>query len=157
MSKADETDRPMRLLSTSTTSTSVRQHAAGMISVRLVTMDHYMAPPINADLDPVYSNFRSSVVTRVPVLRVFGPTLAGQKTCLHLHGIFPYMYVPKPAGVSNSYMYQLAASIDKAINISTFSAATGPDAGHAAQNRRLSVQQHVYKASRSRSSSSFSS
>jgi len=119
------------------------------ISVRLVTMDHYMAPPIHADLDPVYSSFRSSVVERVPVLRVFGPTVAGQKTCLHIHGILPYMYVPKPADAANdSFIYQLAASIDKALNISTFSAAaaaaTTNDEGGG--NRKThSGQQHVFK------------
>ena len=49
------------------------------MSVRLVTLDNYMAPPVNADLDPVYSNFRSSVIYKVPVLRVFGPNSHGQK------------------------------------------------------------------------------
>ena len=57
------------------------------ISIRLVTMDHYMSDPITSDLDPVYSSFRSSPVKKVPVLRIFGPTPNGQKTCLHLHGI----------------------------------------------------------------------
>ena len=110
------------------------------ISVRLVTMDHYMTAPINADLDPVYSSFRSAVIQRVPVLRVFGPTVAGQKTCLHIHGIFPYMYVPKPIDANDSFVFQLAASIDKALNISTFSSVANDDT-----NNSTGEQHHVYK------------
>ena len=63
------------------------------------------------------------------------------QTCLHIHGIFPYMYVPKPKGeVGDGYIYQLAASIDKALNISFMSA---DSAGKSNSNL-----QHVYKASR---------
>ena len=42
-------------------------------------MDHYTAPPVNPELDAVYSNFRSAVTYKVPVLRVFGPNAQGQK------------------------------------------------------------------------------
>ena len=70
------------------------------------------------------------------------PELFGSaQTCLHIHGIFPYMYVPKPKGeVGDGYIYQLAASIDKALNISFMSA---DSAGKSNSNL-----QHVYKASR---------
>ena len=37
-------------------------------------------------------------ILKVPVLRLFGATPAGQVACLHLHGIFPYLYVPLPEG-----------------------------------------------------------
>ena len=90
------------------------------ISVRLVTMDHYMAEPLTSDLDPVYSSFRSSPVKKVPILRVFGPTGNGQKTCLHIHGILPYMFVPKPEEADASFPFRLAVSLDKALNISLF-------------------------------------
>ena len=52
------------------------------ISVRIITMDYYMASPsieINNHFDPVYSRFRSAPIKKVPVLRVFGTTPAGQK------------------------------------------------------------------------------
>lgn len=88
-----------------------------LISVRIVTIDHYMSTPIE-ELDVTYSTFRSSVIKKVPILRVFGSTPAGQKTCLHLHGIFPYIYVPVPESAQDGFVYRLAASIDKALNIS---------------------------------------
>ena len=78
--------------------------------------------------------------------------IPGQKTCLHLHGIFPYLYVvydgpgvePStmnteagtaahgPVGVlGDRYLRQFAASIDKALNV--------------ALGRSTSNAQHVYK------------
>ncbi|KAJ0061296.1 hypothetical protein NL108_014829, partial [Boleophthalmus pectinirostris] len=42
-----------------------------------------------------------------------------QKTCLHLHGIFPYIYVPYDGleQQSERYLRQLAFSIDRALNV----------------------------------------
>lgn len=59
---------------------------------------------------------------KVPVIRIFGTDAVGVKTCAHVHGVFPYLYVPY-AGAENQsdadrLAYQLAASLDKAINIS---------------------------------------
>ena len=99
-------------------SQSVKDSA--MISVRLITMDHYMSSPssdTSNDFDPVYSMFRSATIQRVPVLRVFGTTAAGQKACLHIHGIFPYLYAPMPPGNNPGFLYRLAASLDKALNM----------------------------------------
>ncbi|TRY87734.1 hypothetical protein DNTS_031801 [Danionella cerebrum] len=90
-----------------------------MLSVRIVTADYYMSSPL-LELDPCYSEFRESEVRRVPVVRIFGATPAGQKTCLHLHGIFPYLYVPFDGSGQevNNYLRQLAFSMDRALNIS---------------------------------------
>lgn len=55
------------------------------------------------------------------MIRIFGTDLNGTKTCAHIHGIFPYVYVPcasDSATDSNRLAYQLASSLDKAINIS---------------------------------------
>nr|XP_022909992.1 DNA polymerase zeta catalytic subunit [Onthophagus taurus] len=86
--------------------------------VRVVNVDFYMHPPIS-NLDPLYSEFRGSAIHQVPILRIFGSTDAGVKTCLHIHGVFPYIYIPYDGqeGV-DSFIYQLAASLDKAINVS---------------------------------------
>ncbi|KAM9316643.1 DNA polymerase zeta catalytic subunit [Gastrophryne carolinensis] len=90
-----------------------------MFSLRLLTADYYLAAPLPG-LDVTKSSFRDSDVRRVPVVRVFGATPAGQKTCLHLHGIFPYLYVPFDGyGQQNPerYLRQVAFSIDRALNV----------------------------------------
>lgn len=48
-----------------------------MFSLRIVTVDHYQGTPVNG-LDPQYSTFRGAPVKRVPVLRIFGATPAGE-------------------------------------------------------------------------------
>ena len=49
-----------------------------MLSVRVVTTDHYMAPPVRG-VDVCYSEFRGTEVKRVPVLRIYGATEAGNR------------------------------------------------------------------------------
>uniref|UniRef100_H2S107 DNA polymerase zeta catalytic subunit n=1 Tax=Takifugu rubripes TaxID=31033 RepID=H2S107_TAKRU len=89
-----------------------------MFAVRVVTADYYLASPVK-DLDVCYSEFRESNVKKVPVVRIFGATPAGQKTCLHLHGIFPYIYVPYDGynQQPERYMRLVAFSIDRALNV----------------------------------------
>lgn len=48
-----------------------------MFAVRIVTADYYLANPIK-NLDVCYSEFRESNVKKVPVVRIFGATPAGQ-------------------------------------------------------------------------------
>jgi len=109
---------------------SQSQANESFISVRIVTMDSYQGEPMEC-LDPFTSD-RGFETRRVPVMRVFGPTPAGQNVCLHIHGIFPYLYIPMPEKEDDGFPYRLASSIDKAIN-------TG-------FNQSKSSVQHVYKA-----------
>ncbi|KAM6180626.1 DNA polymerase zeta catalytic subunit [Erethizon dorsatum] len=105
-----------------------------MFSVRIVTVDYYMASPLQG-LDICQSPLTQVPVKKVPVVRVFGATPAGQKTCLHLHGIFPYLYVPYDGyGLQpESYLSQMAFSIDRALNV--------------ALGNPSSTAQHVFKVS----------
>nr|XP_039265405.1 LOW QUALITY PROTEIN: uncharacterized protein LOC120341041 [Styela clava] len=94
-----------------------------MFSMRIVSVDSYMADPIPG-LDLERSDFRKSQIKSVPVVRVFGSTPSGQTTCLHLHGVFPYLMIPYCGpDVMDShwteierYMQQLAISLDSALN-----------------------------------------
>uniref|UniRef100_A0A669Q9I9 DNA polymerase zeta catalytic subunit n=1 Tax=Phasianus colchicus TaxID=9054 RepID=A0A669Q9I9_PHACC len=105
-----------------------------MFSVRIVTADYYMGSPLPG-LDPCQSHFREAPTRRVPVVRVFGATPAGQKTCLHLHGVFPYLYVPYDGFGQHPehYLRQVAFSIDRALNV--------------ALGNPSSTIQHVFKVS----------
>ncbi|KAK7493090.1 hypothetical protein BaRGS_00015611 [Batillaria attramentaria] len=103
-----------------------------MFSLRIVSTSHYQAEPV-PDLDVTYSSFRSADVKRVPILRIFGATPAGQKTCMHVHGVFPYLYVPYDGTQPvDSYMRRFAASLDKAISVA---------------NNSNANNQHVFKIS----------
>ncbi|KAM7367565.1 hypothetical protein PAMP_013853 [Pampus punctatissimus] len=103
-----------------------------MFAVRIVTADYYLTSPVK-DLDVCFSEFRESDVKKVPVVRIFGATPAGQKTCLHLHGVFPYIYVPYDGYEQQPerYMRQVAFSIDRALNV--------------AMGNPASSVQHVFK------------
>ncbi|KAE8602678.1 hypothetical protein XENTR_v10014081 [Xenopus tropicalis] len=90
-----------------------------MFFLRLVTADYYLAAPLPG-LDVTRSHFRDGPVRRVPVVRVFGATPAGQRACLHLHGIFPYLYTPYDGYGQQDperYLRQIAFSIDRALNV----------------------------------------
>eukprot|EP00644_Phytophthora_capsici_P011067 jgi/Phyca11/533853/estExt2_fgenesh1_pg.C_PHYCAscaffold_180011 len=63
------------------------------LQVEAVVVDYYMSRPLPANAieklpeAPCYARARE-----VPVVRIFGATPAGQKTLVHVHGIFPYFY-----------------------------------------------------------------
>ncbi|XP_073113931.1 DNA polymerase zeta catalytic subunit isoform X4 [Elaeis guineensis] len=91
-----------------------------VFSVRIVSLDYYMAPPI-PDLDFCYSSFHGRNVEEVPVIRIYGSTPAGQKTCLHIHRALPYLYIPFPVEQlqnpeeGNAYLHDLVKAIEKAL------------------------------------------
>lgn len=89
-----------------------------MFSVRIVNSDFYLADPI-ANLDAGNSKFREdATVSKVPVIRIYGATPSGQKTCLHVHGIFPYIYVPYDGTQpTDKYLKQFATSVDFAVQV----------------------------------------
>ena len=88
-----------------------------MFSVRIVNADFYSSEPIQG-LDATHSLFRDAKVEKVPVIRVYGATSNGQKTCLHVHGVFPYIYVPYDGTQpTDKYLKQFATSVDFAVQV----------------------------------------
>lgn len=57
-----------------------------LFSVRIVSLDYYLAPPIPG-VDVTFSSLEGTAVDTVPIVRVFGSTPAGQRVCLHLHQV----------------------------------------------------------------------
>lgn len=121
-----------------------------MVSIRIVSVDYYMSPPIQS-LDVMYSEFRSTSISLVPVIRIFGSLstgikanrfinkkflslhrFVGKKICLHVHGVFPYIYIPYDGSEPiDTVAYQTAATLDKSLNVLM---------GQSASNA-----QHIYK------------
>ncbi|XP_042518598.1 DNA polymerase zeta catalytic subunit [Macadamia integrifolia] len=98
------------------------QSGGNIFSLRIVSIDYYMAPPI-PDLDISYSSFQGGKVNEVPVIRIYGSTPAGQKTCLHVHRALPYFYVPcsdaslRTQEEGNVYVHTVALAIEKALKL----------------------------------------
>ncbi|GAB4855556.1 hypothetical protein Ancab_024175 [Ancistrocladus abbreviatus] len=98
------------------------QGDSNVLSVRIVSIDYYMAPPI-PDMDICYSSFQAGKVQEVPVIRVYGSTPAGQKACIHIHRALPYLYIPcsdiplqaNPEG--DAHRNALLLAIEKALTL----------------------------------------
>uniref|UniRef100_A0A2H8TGZ7 DNA polymerase n=1 Tax=Melanaphis sacchari TaxID=742174 RepID=A0A2H8TGZ7_9HEMI len=86
-------------------------------NVSLVTIDHYMSNPVDG-FDSLYSEFWGTQILQVPVLRVFGCTPNGEKCCLHVHGVFPYIFIPLEESYetkNQEILYNFGNSLDKAL------------------------------------------
>ncbi|KDO56300.1 hypothetical protein CISIN_1g000501mg [Citrus sinensis] len=98
------------------------QPDSNIFSVRIVSIDHYMAPPIPG-YDICYSSLQGGKVNEVPVIRVYGSTPAGQKTCLHIHRALPYLYVPcadipvQLRQEDDGYMHAISLALEKALKV----------------------------------------
>ncbi|CAL1407382.1 unnamed protein product [Linum trigynum] len=96
------------------------QSNSRVFSVRIVSIDYYMSSPLPG-VDICYSSFQGGKVNEVPVIRVYGSTPAGQKTCLHIHGAFPYLYVPcsdiplDPRLEGDAYISAISLAFEKAL------------------------------------------
>ncbi|KAK5163323.1 DNA polymerase zeta [Saxophila tyrrhenica] len=94
--------------------------------VRLNCIDHYQSPP--SALDPplwgvsTYSSTQRGTLPNVPVIRIFGATETGQKVCMHVHGAFPYLFVPYTESLEQdaveAQIRDMRLSIDHALALS---------------------------------------
>ena len=100
----------------------VEENDKERIAVRLVWLDYYMTKP-NSQFDDEYSSLYGTSVDSVPVLRIFGSTVGGQKVCLHVHRVLPYFFVKMEKRVETQqelegYLRSFADQIDRAMNLS---------------------------------------
>ena len=54
------------------------------LRVKINHVDYTMAPPGPLDNTTLY---------RVPVIRIYGNSSVGSKSCLHIHQVYPYFFV----------------------------------------------------------------
>ncbi|KAL0276324.1 UNVERIFIED_CONTAM: hypothetical protein PYX00_003917 [Menopon gallinae] len=82
-----------------------------MLSVKVVTVDYYIARPIKYLKEQKKDGYWLE-----PVIRIFGPTSDGIKTCVHIHGVYPYLYVPYRGGDNpDRDALLLGAALDQAL------------------------------------------
>jgi DNA polymerase zeta len=99
---------------------------AKVFRVRLNCLDNYQGQPSPLDAPlwgpRAFSSTQRNNLPQVPVVRVFGATETGQKVCAHIHGAFPYLYVPYTESIEkshvDSYISTFRHSIDHALAIS---------------------------------------
>ncbi|KAG2695557.1 hypothetical protein I3760_07G018400 [Carya illinoinensis] len=98
------------------------QSEPNVFSLRIVSIDYYMAPPIPG-LDICYSSFQGGKVNEIPIIRIYGSTPAGQKTCLHVHRALPYLYVPcedmslQPDKEDDAYTNAVSFALEKSLKL----------------------------------------
>ncbi|KAI8995628.1 hypothetical protein BD414DRAFT_513374 [Trametes punicea] len=83
------------------------------LRVKINQIDYTMAPPGLLDNSSLY---------RIPVIRIYGDSSLGLKTCVHIHQVYPYFFVEymekmHPDTV-NHYIAKLRHSLNYAIAIS---------------------------------------
>lgn len=54
--------------------------------LRIVSLDYSFSKP-HKQMNPVISRLSGFKIERIPVIRIFGATPAGQTACLHLHRV----------------------------------------------------------------------
>ena len=60
------------------------QSTVARLEVRINQIDYTLVPP--GDLD-------KSSLPRVPVIRIYGHSSTGQTTCVHVHQVYPYLFI----------------------------------------------------------------
>ena len=60
---------------------------------------------------------KSWSIDRVPELRVFGATEAGQRCCIHIHGALPYIYLEYEGKVAPEEIHNYINRLARAINV----------------------------------------
>ncbi|RPD62939.1 hypothetical protein L227DRAFT_584639 [Lentinus tigrinus ALCF2SS1-6] len=83
------------------------------LRVRINQIDYTVVPPGPLD---------NSLLPRVPVIRIYGDSSLGMKTCLHIHQVYPYFFVEylgkMNPDIVNRYTAKLKHSLNHAIAIS---------------------------------------
>ncbi|KAJ8904456.1 hypothetical protein NDN08_000973 [Rhodosorus marinus] len=123
------------------------------VSVQITHLDYYLSRLSEMSHDRRFltalKKSDSLATTRVPVVRIFGATPAGQKACVHLHGALPHFFVPLPTKVylseSEKFAKDLHAELEGAISASLRSGSATGDQPAPIRERFVSAVEIVSK------------
>jgi hypothetical protein len=99
-------------------------YSRAVISIRVVDIDYYLMPldkysPVLAFQAARLSLLGALELPKLPTIRIFGCTPAGQKACVHLHGARPFLYVMLPEDIpstnANSFSEKLKGALEAAL------------------------------------------
>ncbi|ORX46865.1 ribonuclease H-like protein [Piromyces finnis] len=98
-----------------------------IFSFRIVDADHYVTKP-NKFMDISYSSLYKEELNQVPILRIFGVTKFGQKCCIHIHQVYPYIYIKYAGSLDpekvHDYMIKLFHAINQVLNMTNSNSKT---------------------------------
>ncbi|KAF7784324.1 hypothetical protein Agabi119p4_489 [Agaricus bisporus var. burnettii] len=78
-----------------------------MFSVQIYQIDYVLSPPGPLD---------RSHYPRVPILRIFGQSSVGLRTCLHVHQVYPYCYIEYQGDLDLRHVKQYVRKFKKSLN-----------------------------------------
>ncbi|CDJ54269.1 DNA polymerase zeta catalytic subunit, putative [Eimeria brunetti] len=117
------------------------------MAVTAAVIEIGLDPPIRG-IDPLVSEVCGRPLERVPIVRIYGPWgPGGPHCCLHLHGLFPYFYVPAPpeaygdaaTAFLRSFARRLVLEADRLVS----SRARGPHQGPLSGRSRARRQEGI--------------
>ncbi|CAG9530449.1 unnamed protein product [Cercopithifilaria johnstoni] len=79
------------------------------LSVRNVTCDYYLEKPNG------FNKVRLRTNIKVPIIRMFGILETGQKCCIHVHGVFPYIVIRSGVQFTPEFALLLRNKINKIV------------------------------------------
>ncbi len=99
---------------------------------RLINIDHVLTLPGPLDRTQCAFNAEGQLLRKVPILRIFGATPAGQRVCIHVHNVFPYCYIQYKGSLDPDdvlrYIHRLGRELNAAMAASLRRNAADPEA-----------------------------
>ncbi|EST07879.1 DNA-directed DNA polymerase, family B, multifunctional domain protein [Kalmanozyma brasiliensis GHG001] len=90
--------------------------------VRLINIDHVLTIPGPLDRTQCAFNAEGLTLRKVPILRIFGATPAGQRVCVHVHNVYPYCYIQYKGSLDPDdvlrYIHRLGRELNAAMAVS---------------------------------------
>ncbi|KAF8078614.1 hypothetical protein FPV67DRAFT_1465830 [Lyophyllum atratum] len=78
------------------------------LRVQITQIDHTLIQPGPLD---------NSSLPRVPVIRIYGASSVGKKTCLHVHQVYPYFFVEYSGKLTANHVNRYVSRLTKSLNL----------------------------------------